>query len=33
MVFIVSVAAATLVGLWPAYNATRMRIPDAIAYE
>jgi putative ABC transport system permease protein len=28
-----SVGLATLVGLWPAYHATRLRIPDAIAYE
>jgi len=28
-----SVAAATLVGLWPAWRATRLRIPEAIAYE
>ena len=28
-----SVAAATLVGLWPAWCATRLRIPEAIAYE
>jgi putative ABC transport system permease protein len=28
-----SIALATLVGLWPAYHATRLRIPDAIAYE
>jgi putative ABC transport system permease protein len=28
-----SVALATLVGLWPAYQATRLRIPEAIAYE
>jgi putative ABC transport system permease protein len=24
---------ATVVGLWPAYHATRLRIPEAIAYE
>ena len=24
---------ATLVGLWPAWQATRIRIADAIAYE
>jgi hypothetical protein len=24
---------ATLAGLWPAYHATRLRIPEAIAYE
>jgi putative ABC transport system permease protein len=28
-----SVVLATLVGLWPAYQATRLRIPEAIAYE
>jgi putative ABC transport system permease protein len=28
-----SVVLATLVGLWPAIQATRMRIPEAIAYE
>jgi putative ABC transport system permease protein len=28
-----SVVLATLVGLWPAVQATRMRIPEAIAYE
>jgi putative ABC transport system permease protein len=28
-----SVILATLAGLWPAFQATRMRIPDAIAYE
>jgi putative ABC transport system permease protein len=28
-----SVALATLAGLWPAYQATRLRIPEAIAYE
>jgi putative ABC transport system permease protein len=28
-----SVVLATLVGLWPAAQATRMRIPEAIAYE
>jgi putative ABC transport system permease protein len=27
------VLAATLVGLWPAVQATRVRIPEAIAYE
>jgi putative ABC transport system permease protein len=32
-VFVASVGLATLVGLWPAYHATRLRIPDAIAYE
>jgi putative ABC transport system permease protein len=29
----VTVVLATLVGLWPAYHATRLRIPEAIAYE
>jgi putative ABC transport system permease protein len=33
VVFALSAALATLVGLWPAYHATRLRIPDAIAYE
>jgi putative ABC transport system permease protein len=28
-----SVALATLAGLWPAIQATRLRIPEAIAYE
>jgi putative ABC transport system permease protein len=28
-----SVALATLVGLWPAYHATQLRIAEAIAYE
>jgi putative ABC transport system permease protein len=28
-----SVALATLVGLWPAVQATQIRIPEAIAYE
>ncbi len=28
-----SVLTATLVGLWPAWRATRLRIPEAIAYE
>ncbi len=28
-----SVVAATVVGLWPAWRATRLRIPEAIAYE
>src|SRR5262249_18510412 len=32
-VFVASVGLATLVGLWPAWHATRLRIPDAIAYE
>jgi putative ABC transport system permease protein len=33
VVFGLSVGTATLVGLWPAYLATRLRIPEAIAYE
>jgi putative ABC transport system permease protein len=33
VVFLLSVVCATLAGLWPAYHATRLRIPDAIAYE
>jgi putative ABC transport system permease protein len=33
VVFVLSTALATLVGLWPAYHATRLRIPEAIAYE
>jgi len=28
-----SAAAATIAGLWPAWRATRLRIPEAIAYE
>ncbi len=28
-----SIALATLAGCWPAYHATRLRIPEAIAYE
>jgi putative ABC transport system permease protein len=28
-----SVLSATLAGLWPAYQATKLRIPEAIAYE
>lgn len=28
-----SVLVATVLGLWPAYQATRLRIPEAIAYE
>ena len=28
-----AVVTATLVGLWPAWHATRLRIPEAIAYE
>jgi putative ABC transport system permease protein len=28
-----SVVLTTLVGLWPAWHATRLRIPEAIAYE
>jgi putative ABC transport system permease protein len=33
VVTVVSVVLATLAGLWPAYHATRLRIPEAIAYE
>ena len=33
VVFGGSVLTATLVGLWPAWFATRLRIPEAIAYE
>lgn len=33
VVFGLSALLATLVGLWPAYLATLLRIPDAIAYE
>jgi putative ABC transport system permease protein len=33
MVVFLSVALATVAGLWPAYQATRLRIPEAIAYE
>jgi putative ABC transport system permease protein len=33
MVIGLSVVLATLVGLWPAYYATRMRIAEAIQYE
>jgi putative ABC transport system permease protein len=33
VVTLASVALATLAGLWPAYLATRLRIPEAIAYE
>jgi putative ABC transport system permease protein len=33
VVFALSVVCATLAGLWPAYHATQLRIPDAIAYE
>jgi putative ABC transport system permease protein len=33
VVFVLSVVFATLAGLWPAYHATQLRIPDAIAYE
>jgi putative ABC transport system permease protein len=33
VVFSLSVVLATLVGLWPAYHATRLRIAEAIAYE
>jgi putative ABC transport system permease protein len=32
-VFGLSVVLAALVGLWPAYHATRLRIAEAIAYE
>jgi putative ABC transport system permease protein len=32
-VTLASVVLATLAGLWPAYLATRLRIPEAIAYE
>lgn len=28
-----SIVCATLAGLWPAYHATTLRIPEAIAYE
>jgi putative ABC transport system permease protein len=33
VVFVLSAGLATLIGLWPAYVATRLRIPEAIAYE
>jgi putative ABC transport system permease protein len=33
VVSLASVVFATLAGLWPAYLATRLRIPEAIAYE
>lgn len=33
VVFSLAVVLAALVGLWPAYHATRLRIADAIAYE
>jgi putative ABC transport system permease protein len=33
VVCVLSAVLATLVGLWPAYLATRLRIPEAIAYE
>jgi putative ABC transport system permease protein len=33
IVFGLSTLLATVVGLWPAYAATRLRIPEAIAYE
>jgi putative ABC transport system permease protein len=33
VVLALTVLLATLVGLWPAYHATRLRIPEAIAYE
>jgi putative ABC transport system permease protein len=32
-VFALSALLSTVVGLWPAYAATRLRIPEAIAYE
>ncbi|MFO0876638.1 MAG: FtsX-like permease family protein [Gemmataceae bacterium] len=33
VVSLASVVFATLAGLWPAYHATTLRIPEAIAYE
>jgi len=33
IVAFLSVLLATVAGLWPAYIATRLRIPEAIAYE
>jgi putative ABC transport system permease protein len=33
VVALASVVSATLAGLWPAYQATLLRIPEAIAYE
>jgi putative ABC transport system permease protein len=33
LVAVGAVVLATLAGLWPAYHATRLRIPEAIAYE
>jgi len=33
VVFGLSVLLATVVGLWPAWQATRIRIAEAIAYE
>ena len=33
VVTLAAVVLATLAGLWPAYHATRLRIPEAIAYE
>jgi putative ABC transport system permease protein len=33
VVAVVAVLSATLVGLLPAWHATRLRIPEAIAYE
>jgi putative ABC transport system permease protein len=33
VVFGLSIVLAALVGLWPAYHATRLRIAEAIAYE
>jgi len=32
-VVLAAVALATVAGLWPAYQATKLRIPEAIAYE
>jgi ABC-type antimicrobial peptide transport system permease subunit len=33
VVFSLAIVLAALVGLWPAYHATRLRIAEAIAYE
>ena len=33
LVSVGSIVLATLAGLWPAFQATRLRIPEAIAYE
>ena len=33
VVFSLATVLAALVGLWPAYHATRLRIAEAIAYE